>query len=130
MSERINPKCYLPGRIAVTSAIGEINKSLRQKFAAQIESKCLKYVDAVSVDGVHLKVKGKHYYDFTVHYMEVDTKKLFDEPVFRICNLTLLLVGSPPVPNARNIRDALNIALLEKYEIGLDYFLKFFILII
>ena len=61
--------------------------------------------------------------------MEVDTKKSFNEPVFRIRNLTLLLVESPPVPNARNIRDALNIALFEKYEIGLDYFLKFFTMI-
>ena len=67
VSERTNPKCCLLGQTAVTSAVGEINKSLRQKFAAQIESKCLKYGGAVSVDGVHLKVKGKHFCDFTVH---------------------------------------------------------------
>ena len=126
VSERINLKYYLPGRTPVKSGVGEISKFLRQIFAAWIERKCLKYEGAVSVDGVHLKVKGRHFYDFTVHYVEVDTKKSFDEPVFRIRNLTLLLVESPPVPHTRNTRDALNIALLEKYEIGLDYFLKFF----
>ena len=116
VSERMNPKCYLLGRTAVTFAVGEISKSLRQKFAVQIESKCLKYGGAVSVDGVHFKVKGKHYYDFTVHYMAVDTKKSFEEPVFRIRNLALLLAEIPPVPNPRNIRDALNIDFIEKYE--------------
>ena len=62
--------------------------------------------------------------------MVIDTKKTFVEPVFRICNLTLLLVESSPVPNGRNLRNALNNALLEKCEIGLDYFLKFFTMII
>ena len=52
--ERKYLKCYLPGRTAVSSAVGEISKSLGQKFAAQIESKCLKYGAAVSVDGDHL----------------------------------------------------------------------------
>ena len=29
VSERINPKCYLPGQTAVTSVVGEISKSIR-----------------------------------------------------------------------------------------------------
>lgn len=32
---------------------------------------CLKHGGAVSVDGVHFKANGKHYYDFTVHFMRV-----------------------------------------------------------
>ena len=128
--ERIDPKCYSPGRTAVTSTIGEISKSLRQKFFVRIEFKSLRYGGVVSVDGVHIKVKGKYFYDFTVQYIEIGTKKTFDEPVPRTRKLTLLLVESPPVLSARNLRDALNTALLKKHEIGLDYFLKFFITII
>ena len=61
--------------------------------------------------------------------MKIGTKTTFEEHLLRIRYSTLLRVESPPVPNTCNIRDALNTALLEKYEIGLDYFLKFFTMI-
>ena len=69
------------------------------------------------------------FYDFSVQYMEVDTKKALEDPMFAIWNLTLLLVEGPSVSNARNIRDALYTALLEKYEIGLDHFMKYFTMV-
>ncbi len=62
--------------------------------------------------------------------MEVDERlTTLDEPQFTIRNLTLLLVEGTIVPNAWNIRESLNASLLQKYEVGLDHFLKYFAMV-
>ena len=81
---------------------------------------------AISIDGVHLKVHGNHYYDFTHHYLEINKNGLFENAEFAMRNKTLFLVESPDSPTAKNIRDWLNRALLEKYELTLDHFFRGF----
>ena len=58
----------------------------------------------MTVDGVHLKVQGKHLYDFTAHYIDVNEKGPFDDVKFEIKNVTLFLVEVPDSPSAKNIR--------------------------
>ena len=55
----------------VTNAFRELACSVREKFMANIQNGLLKHGSAVTVDGVNLKVQGRHYYDFSVHYMKV-----------------------------------------------------------
>ncbi len=40
---------------------------MRKRLLIGIEEGMLRYGAAVTVDGVHLKLQGKHFYDFTVH---------------------------------------------------------------
>ena len=69
-NESIDPSGYLPGRTAVTIAVGDISKNLRIKFVTEKKYGLLQFGGAVTVDGVHLKLQGKHYYDFTLHLLK------------------------------------------------------------
>ena len=44
----------------------DISNSYREKFVFDMNSGQLRHGGAISVDGVHLKVHGKNYYDFTL----------------------------------------------------------------
>ena len=70
-SEIRDPKSYSSGQKAVTNAVRDLSVSLRTKFVADMKEGLLKYCGAVACDGVHLKLQGKHYYDLTLHFMEV-----------------------------------------------------------
>lgn len=47
------------------------------------------------MDVVQLKVQGKHYYDFTAHYMVRSGKGALENARFSICTATLTLVEGP-----------------------------------
>ena len=83
----------------------------------------------MTVDGVHLKVQGKHFYDFKAHHVDVNAKGPFDDVKFEIKSPTVFLVEGPDCPSARNMRTTLNNALLEKYEYGLDVFMRGFTIV-
>ena len=103
-NKKIDPKSYLPGRNAVTSAVRETSDSLRHKFITDRRNGLLRFGGAVTVDGVHLNVQGKHFYDFKLHFLEVKDKGPFSGVQFEIPNETLLLLEEPEQPNANNIR--------------------------
>ena len=87
---------------------------------------CLKNGGAVSVDGVHLKVSGKHFDDFTVRYITQKEESQYKNATFEIEDKTSLLVEGPDIPNASNIRWTIEISLQKEYETFLDLFLKNF----
>ena len=93
----------MPGHNAVTSAVGETSDSLRHNFITDRRNGLLRFGGAVTVDGVHLKVQGKHFYDSTLHFLEVKDKRPFSGLQFEIPNVTLLLREEPEQPNANNI---------------------------
>ena len=68
-NESIYPSGYLPGRTAVTYAVRDISNNSRRKFVAEKKNGRLQFGGAVTVDGYHLKLQGKHYYDFTLHFL-------------------------------------------------------------
>ena len=125
-NESIDPSGYLPGRTAVTNAVHDISNNLRTKFVAEKKYGRLQFGGAVTVDGVPLKLKGKQYYDFTLHFLEVKENGPFSDVSFFLRNVTLLLIESPAVASACNIRKALDDALLQKYNTLLNTFLKRF----
>ena len=61
------------------------------------------YGGAVTVDGVHLKVQGEHYYDFTKYFMQIYEQGPFSDAQFEIRNVNLMLVEGPDHPTAKNI---------------------------
>ena len=122
--EHVEPMSYLPGQIAVTTAVKELAHSILKQFLTEMTEGCLKHGGAFSVDGVHLKANGKHYYDFKVHFMRVKRDNAHAEPTFQIANKCLLLVEGPEVPTVINIRQNLEVVLIRKYQTGLDHFLK------
>ncbi len=91
-NEKIYPKSYLPGRYAVTSAVREISNKYRREFITELKNGTLQYGGAITIDGVHLKVQGKHFYDFTLHYMEISNKGPFDGAIYNVRNMTLLML--------------------------------------
>ncbi len=78
------------------------------------------------MDGAHLRIQGKRFYDFTLHFMEVKDKGPFYGVQFVIRNFTLLLVEGTDQTNARNIQNCLNSALVQKHETRLDQFMHGF----
>ncbi len=73
---------------------------------------------------MHLRFQGKHFYDFSIHFMEMKEEGPFRTVEFYIRAVTLLLEEGPDIPSASNIRSCLNRALIEKYEISLDDFTR------
>lgn len=53
---------------------------------------------SVIVDEVHLKMKGKQFCNFTVHYMLIPHEIGLGEPNVRIHNVTLMFVEGPVFP--------------------------------
>ena len=84
VNEEIDPKSYLLSKTTVTNANHDLSLSICELFKANLDKGPLRFGGTVSVDGVHLKVKGAHYYDFTVHYMELIEKPTFNKVDFRI----------------------------------------------
>ena len=125
-NELIDPKFCLPGRTAVTTAVKELSDKARQNFIARMHSGKLRYGGAATIDSVHLKLHGRHYYDFTLHFMHIREKGPFAGVQFEIKTATLLLIEGLDSPTAKNIRARLNSALLEKYEMSLEQFMQGF----
>ena len=98
----------------------------RQDFVSELRKGSSQYSEAIKIDGVHLKVQGKHFYDFILHSIEVGDNGPFQEPTFKIRNIILLIVEVPDSPTAQNIKSRLNNALLEKYELSMDQFFRDF----
>ena len=128
-NEKIDPKSYLPGRTAVTSAVKELSEQLRSNFTSEVQNGLLEYGGAATIDGVHLKVQGKHYFDFTLHFMDIQEKGRFSKVEFKIRNVTLLVTEAPDHPNAKNIRQCINAALVHKYGTTMDFFTKGFTMV-
>ncbi len=102
---------------------------MRKRLLIDIEEGMLRYGGAVTVDSVHLKLQGKHFYDFTVHFMEIDGIGPFENVRSNIRTMTLFLVEGMNLPNAANIRGSINEALLDKYETTLHKFMRGFAMV-
>ena len=125
-NESLYSSGYLPGRIAVTNAVRDLRNKLRTKFVAERKDGLLQFGGAVTVDGVHLKLQRKHYYDFTLNFLEVKENGPFSDDSFFLQHVTLLLIDIPAIASAWNIGKALNDALVQKYNTLLDKFPKRF----
>ena len=97
---------------------GEYGSEIKIKFKEQHLSYVLSTGGAITTDGVKLKVQNKHYYDFTLHHFVIKRPQtLTDSPTFTIKTTTIALTERPKIPNAANIRAALNEKLNENYGI-------------
>ena len=68
------------------SAVNELARSLRSQFVQEMAGGCLENGKDASVDGIHLKANGKHYYDFTVRYMRLKNTRERNESRFQVPN--------------------------------------------
>ena len=73
------------------------------------------------MDGAHLNMKGKHYYDFPLHF-----KGPCVDQQYQIRDITRLLVEVADQPNATNIKKCLNDAFTLKYQVSMQYFSRGF----
>ena len=64
----IDPKSYIPGRTAISNAVKGLSSKPRQDFVSELRKGSLQYGGPIEIEGVHLKVQGKHFYDFTLHF--------------------------------------------------------------
>ena len=75
--KKYRPKMYLPGRTAVQNAVKYLSHKYRQDFASELRKGSLQYGGAIKIDGVHLKVQGRRFYDFTLHFIDVSVSGPF-----------------------------------------------------
>lgn len=105
----ISSKSYLPSRTAVNSSVSRLANDLRKMFAARMERELKRIGGAITIDGLSLKLQGRHYYDFTLHYISIQKPKtVVDAPKFGIETSTILFLEGPNVASAENIRSMLN----------------------
>ncbi len=77
-NEKIDPKsCYI-GRNTVTNTIIDISNLYRQNSMVEMNYSRISYVGDITVDDVHLKVQGRHYDEFTINFLDIFNKRLFD----------------------------------------------------
>lgn len=98
-------KSYIPGRTLVADLVTKLAKEFITKFRKRFYESIDKLGGGATIDGVSLKVQGRHYFDFTVHYIE--TKKattLSSQLQFGMKTNTILLVEGPANSNAASLR--------------------------
>jgi len=123
----INLKSYLQSCGAVSDAVSRIAAELRKSYTKVLHERKSGRGDAVTVDGVTLKIQGKHYYDFTVHHMSIKKASgLLAPPTFGIKTSTILFMEGPVVANDANIRRPFDKSLQKEYGIDLNTIQKGF----
>ena len=73
-----------------------------------------------------MKVQGKHYNDFTLHSIRTRSKGPFKSVKYGLKNRTLPLIEGPDSPSANNMKPNINAALMDKYKLSMDCFLRAF----
>ncbi len=74
-------------------------------------------------------MQRKHYYDFTLPYLEVVEKGPFASARFKIKNTTSVLTERIDEPSTKNIRSTINTPLIQEYEGVTDFFTRGFTII-
>ena len=109
----LDPKSLLPGHTVVTNAVKDFGHKYRQYFSSELRKRSLQYDGAIKTDVLHLKVQGKHFYDFTLHFKDVSVNGLFQEPNFQIRNIILLIVEGSGSLKDQNIKSCSNNILIR-----------------
>ena len=94
----------MPGRTAVTSAVEQLSEQLRSNFTSEVQNGLLQYGGVATIDGVHLKVQGKHYFDFTLHYMDIQEKGRFSQMRKTLVSALMLRWYTNMVPQWTSLR--------------------------
>lgn len=74
----------------------------------------------MTIDGLSLKIQGKHYYDCTIHHVCVEKAENFGKSSYTIKTSTILFVEGLLVASAANIRGTLDRNLCLQF--GLDFY--------
>jgi len=91
---------------------------MKNSFALKFESTLKSLGGAVTIDGLHLKLQGRHYYDLTIHHMNIHKKAVVTEGTeFTIKTTTILFLEGPEKPTASNIIQLLDTNLQQQYKI-------------
>lgn len=86
--------------------------------------------EAVTVDGVVLKEQNRHFYDFTLHHVEIKKgRTVLEQPEFNITATTILFVGGPEVSTAANLRRSLSDFIILTYGVNFDCIKKHLLLL-
>ena len=73
-NDKIDSKSYLPRWSAVTSAVKDLSYNTRQIFVADFENGSLRFEGTIKIYVIHLRVHGKYYCDFTLHFIKIIEK--------------------------------------------------------
>lgn len=72
---------------------------------------------AVSIDGLTLKVQGRHYYAFTMHYLTTGKlKSVLEPPVFGLETSIIIFLEGSEIANAEKMREMMDVNLKSKFE--------------
>ena len=116
----INRKSYLPTKTAINSSLEKMVHDWRISFSKYLKNELMSSGGAVSIDGVTLKIQGRHFLDFTVHHMHIRKgKTALERPTFSIISSTVLFVEGPDVGSGANKRALFDENLRSLY--GVDF---------
>ena len=80
-------------------------EELRSTFGQYLKGHLLGIRGAVSIDGVTLRIQGRHFLDYTLHYLSVcKGRTILEPPKFAIKTTTILFVKGPEVTSGANLR--------------------------
>ena len=128
-NEKIDPESCLSGSTAITSAFKCLSSNLRQKFVVDVQNGCLRFGEANTIDGVCLRMHGKHYCNFPFQFLKISEKVPFPNVPFTLKNVIVVLVEAPDHPKAQNIESCLNEALFKKNSSTFHFFTREFIIV-
>lgn len=120
---------YLLEHPSIVSLI-ELILSLQNGFAQKLKQVILSRGGAISIYGVTLKVQGRYFYDFRLHYFNVVKRSgVIEPPQFKIKATTILFVEGPDFSTADNLLAYLNDQLQLTYGVGFHSIQKTFIVV-
>lgn len=122
-------KSYIPKKDTVKHELQQHAKETRAIYMSKFLARHMALGRAMSVDGLTLKIQGKHYYDLTLHYFVEKPCIGPNGSTFVLKNDTRLLQLGPANSNAENIRANLKHGLSRSYGLSLDDLSKTFTMV-
>ena len=113
----MNPKSYLPKKTAISTSLDELLFVLQQNFCARLKDtflpRCCNICRFRNVESARSTL-----YDFTLHHVDiVKGKTMLEVPKFNMKSTETLLIESPDVNNAANVRAHLTQCMSALYGI-------------
>lgn len=119
----------LPSSQAVSNGLHEKAAQTRAALATSLIPKVMRLGGGVSCDGLKQPLTGKKFYDFVLHYVEVNRHMLTGGLDVSLQSRVLLLVEHNDSESAELIKKNLDRALTVRFGIGLSQFMEKFTLV-
>jgi len=122
VSETIDIHDMLPSAKTVREGVRKLSREARSEFSSEILPGALIMGGGMTCDGLSLKIQDKHFYDLTVHFMELGPRcALTGAQSFKIICRTLLLAEATEGETAVAIKRLIEMELQKLYGLSFEH---------